>query len=223
MTHVTATAGEPSEAPGLQRSSATLAAVNESDLDPDPVRAFATWFHEAVAGGIAQPEAMALATATPGGRPSVRMVLLKGHDERGFTFFTNRESRKGEELAANPQAALVLYWQPLNRQVRIEGTVERIDDDESRAYFATRTLGSQIAAWASPQSRPITDRAELDERYAATAARFPEKDIPLPPFWGGYRVVPNAIEFWQGRENRFHDRIRYERVANGWTRTRLAP
>ena len=151
------------------------------------------------------------------------MVLLKGHDERGFVFFTNHESRKGKELAANPRAALVLYWQPLNRQVRIEGTVELIADDESDTYFATRARGSQIAAWASPQSRPIAGRKELDERYEVTAARFPDDNIPLPPFWGGYRVVPSAIEFWQGRENRFHDRIRYERAATGWTRTRLAP
>jgi pyridoxamine 5'-phosphate oxidase len=166
---------------------------------------------------------MALATSTPDGRPSVRMVLLKGHDERGFTFFTNRESRKGDEIAANPNAALVLYWQPLNRQVRIEGAVERIADAESEAYFATRPPASRIAAWASPQSQPITGRAELDERYAATEARFLGGDVPLPPFWGGYRVVPEAIEFWQGRENRFHDRIRYERSADGWTRERLAP
>ena len=197
--------------------------VDEHDLDPDPIRAFAAWFAEAVAAGIAQPEAMALATSTPDGRPSVRMVLLKGHDERGFTFFTNRESRKGDEIAANPHAALVLYWQPLNRQVRIEGAVEQIADAESEAYFATRAPGSQIAAWASPQSQPITGRHEIDKRYAEAEARFSGGEIPLPPFWGGYRVVPDAIEFWQGRENRFHDRIRYERTADGWTRTRLAP
>ena len=193
------------------------------DLDPDPIRAFAAWFAEAVSADVAQPEGMALATATPDGRPSVRMVLLKRHDARGFTFFTNRESRKGDELAANPNAALVLHWQPLHRQVRIEGPVERIDDAESEAYFATRAPGSQIAAWASPQSRPIAGRDELDERYAEIETRFAGGDIPLPPFWGGYRVVPEAIEFWQGRENRFHDRIRYERVADGWTTTRLAP
>ena len=197
--------------------------VDEHDLDPDPNRAFAAWFAEAVAAGIAQPDSMALATSTPDGRPSVRMVLLKGHDARGFTFFTNRESRKGDELAANPHAALVLYWQPLSRQVRIEGAVEQIAGVESEAYFRTRPPGSQIAAWASPQSRPIAGREELDERYAATEARFPDGDVPLPPFWGGYRVAPAAIEFWQGRENRFHDRIRYERTADGWTPTRLAP
>jgi pyridoxamine 5'-phosphate oxidase len=151
------------------------------------------------------------------------MVLLKGHDARGFTFFTNRESRKGDELTANPRASVVLHWQPLHRQVRIEGPVERIADAESEAYFATRVLGSQIAAWASPQSRPIAGREELDECYAEIEARFSDEEIPLPPFWGGYRVVPEAIEFWQGRENRFHDRLRYDRAADGWTRTRLAP
>ncbi len=167
---------------------------------------------------------MALATsAPPDGRPSVRMVLLKGHDDRGFTFFTNHESRKGVEIAASPHAALVLYWQPLNRQVRIDGAVEQIAAAESEAYFATRQPGSRIAAWASPQSQPISGREELDERYVATEARFSNGDIPLPPFWGGYRVVPAAIEFWQGRENRFHDRIRYERTTTGWTQTRLAP
>jgi pyridoxamine 5'-phosphate oxidase len=197
--------------------------VDVLDLDPDPIRAFAAWFADAAAAGIVQLEAMALATSTPHGRPSVRMVLLKGHDERGFTFFTNRESRKGDEIAANPHAALVLYWQPLNRQVRIEGAVERIADAESESYFASRAAGSRIAAWASPQSQPISGREELDERYAATEARFPDDNVPLPPFWGGYRVVPETIEFWQGRENRFHDRIRYERAVTGWTRTRLAP
>lgn len=197
--------------------------MDEHDLDPDPLRAFATWFEEAVAAGVAQPEAMALATATPAARPSVRMVLLKDYDEHGFMFFTNRESRKGEELAANPWAAIALYWQPLNRQVRIEGAVERISDAESTAYFATRPVGSQIAAWASPQSRPIAGRTELDAHYLEAETRFAGSEIPLPSFWGGYRVVPESIEFWQGRENRFHDRIRYDRTTEGWTRTRLAP
>ena len=197
--------------------------VDQQDLDPDPIRAFAAWFADAAVAGIAQLEAMALATSTPDGRPSVRMVLLKGHDERGFTFFTNRESRKGDEIAANPHAALALYWQPLNRQVRIEGAVERIADAESEAYFVTRPPGSRIAAWASPQSKQISGRGELDERYAEVEERFPAGEVPLPPFWGGYRVIPDAIEFWQGRENRVHDRIRYERTHDGWNRTRLAP
>jgi pyridoxamine 5'-phosphate oxidase len=196
--------------------------VDARDLDPDPIRAFAAWFAEAREAGVPQCEAMTLATSTPDGRPSARMVLLKGHDERGFAFFTNRESRKGEEMAANPHAALVLYWQPLNRQVRIEGRVERITDVESAAYFATRAPGSRIAAWASPQSRPI-EREDLDARYAEVESRYPPDGIPLPPFWGGYRVVPDVVEFWQGRENRFHDRIRYNRTAVGWVRKRLAP
>jgi pyridoxamine 5'-phosphate oxidase len=205
------------------RELATLAAMDEEDLGADPFRAFATWFEEAVAAGVAQPEAMALATATPTGQPAVRMVLLKGHNERGFVFFTNHESRKGDELAANPRAALALYWQPLNRQVRVEGAVEQISDAESAAYFASRPPGSRIAAWASPQSRPIADRSELEARYLEVESRFEGAAIPLPPFWGGYRVAPESIEFWQGRENRFHDRIRYDRTADGWARTRLAP
>ncbi len=196
--------------------------MDERDLDPDPILAFERWFAEAVGAGVAQAEAMTLATSTPDGRPSARMVLLKGHDERGFTFFTNRGSRKGIEIASNPHAALVVYWQPANRQVRIEGSVEQLTDAESEAYFATRPPGSRIAAWASPQSRPI-ERKDLDQRYGEIEARYADGEVPLPPFWGGYRIVPEAIEFWQGRENRFHDRVRYERGAAGWTRTRLAP
>jgi len=197
--------------------------VDERDLDPDPFRAFAEWFSEAVAAGVVQAEAMTLATSTADGLPSARMVLLKGHDERGFTFFTNHESRKGAELVANPRVAVVLYWQPLNRQVRIEGAVEQITAVESEAYFATRPAGSRIAAWASPQSRPI-ERKDLDQRYGEIEARYPDGEIPLPPFWGGYRVVPEVIEFWQGRGNRFHDRILYERADDGsWSRMRLAP
>ena len=166
---------------------------------------------------------MALATATPDGRPSVRMVLLKGADERGFAFFTNYESRKGGELAANPHAALLFHWWPLGRQVRVEGRVERISDEESEAYFDTRPLPSRLAAWASPQSRPLADRAELERLYAEAAARFPGDDVPLPPHWGGYRVVPDAYEFWQHGDDRLHDRIRYERDGDGWKRERLAP
>ena len=154
-----------------------MGCVDLRDLDPDPIRAFAAWFAAAVSAGVAQPEGMALATATPDGRPSVRMVLLKGHDARGFTFFTNRESRKGDELAANPRAALVLHWQPLHRQVRIEGAVERIADAESETYFATRAPGSQIAAWASPQSRPIAGREELD-RIDSCRLRFGGSSTP---------------------------------------------
>lgn len=197
--------------------------MDVADLDPDPVRQFAAWLGDARAAGIEHAEATALATADAAGRPSARMVLLKGADERGFSFFTNRESRKAAELAANPRAALVFHWQPLRRQVRVEGRVELIGDEESLAYFRTRPLGSRLAAWASPQSRPLADRAELERRYEEAAARFGDGDPPLPPFWGGYRVVPDALEFWQGRESRLHDRVRYERRGDGWTRRRLAP
>jgi len=197
--------------------------VDESELGPDPVREVAAWYADAVAAGLPQPEAMALATVGRDGRPSVRMVLLRSHDERGFTFFTNRESRKGAELAANPRAALVLYWQPLSRQVRIEGVIEELSSSESAEYFATRPRGSRIAAWASAQSRPVEDRAQLDRLYTEADARFRGGDIPLPPFWGGYRVVPDAIELWHGRENRLHDRVRYERDPDGWSRIRLQP
>ena len=151
------------------------------------------------------------------------MVLLKEADERGFTFFTNRESRKGGELAANPQAALLLHWWPAGRQVRVEGHVEPISNAESAAYFDTRPLPSRLAAWASPQSRPLTDRAELERLYAEAVARFPGEEVPLPPHWGGYRVVPDAYEFWQHGDDRLHDRIRYERDGDAWKRERLAP
>jgi pyridoxamine 5'-phosphate oxidase len=184
---------------------------------------FDAWFAEASAAGVRTPEAMALATSTPEGEPSLRMVLLRGQDERGFTFFTNRESRKASELEANPRAALALYWETQSRQVRVEGRVEHVGDGESLAYFSTRPRGSRFGAWASPQSRPI-GRDELERRYAEVEERFAGvEDVPLPPFWGGYRVVPDAFEFWQNRPDRLHDRIRYERDGEGWRRLRLAP
>lgn len=198
--------------------------MDVEDLDPDPHAQFDAWFAQAPGAGVRFPEQMALATATPDGAPSVRMVLLKGHDARGFSFFTNRESRKGSELEANPRAALVLHWEEQRRQVRVEGRVERLTDDESLDYFRTRPLGSRLGAWASPQSRPIGTRAELERRYAEVEERFAAAgELPLPPFWGGYRVVPDAVEFWEGREDRLHDRIRYERNGDGWARLRLAP
>jgi pyridoxamine 5'-phosphate oxidase len=197
--------------------------VDERDLDRDPLRQFQTWFGEAAEAGVEVPEAMALATATPDGRPSARMVLLKAEDERGFAFHTNYESRKGEELAANPRAALLFHWRTAGRQVRVEGPVERVPAEESEAYFRTRPTGSRLAAWASPQSRPLPARAELDRLYEDAAARFPGEEVPLPPYWGGFRLVPEAYEFWQHRENRLHDRVRYERDAAGWKRLRLAP
>ena len=196
--------------------------MEERDLDPDPLRQFGRWFEDARGTALTAPEAMALATATPEGRPSVRMVLLKSANERGFTFHTNYESRKGDELIANPRAALLFHWQPLGRQVRVEGRVERVASEESEAYFRTRPLGSRLAAWASPQSRPLADRAELDRLYAEAQERFSE-DVPLPPTWGGFRLVADAYEFWQHGDDRLHDRIRYERDGDGWAKTRLAP
>ena len=193
-----------------------------ADLDPDPLRQFERWFAAAREAGLPVPEAMTLATATAAGRPSARMVLLKSADERGFSFHTNYESRKGRELGENPQAALLFHWQPLGRQVRVEGPVERMGADESEAYFRTRPLGSRLAAWASPQSRPLGDRAELERLYAAAADRHGD-DVPPPPHWGGYRLRPDAYEFWEHGDDREHDRVRYERDAAGWSRTRLAP
>ena len=194
-------------------------------LDADPLVELRRWLEEARAAGLHEPEAMALATATPAGTPSVRMVLLRGLDERGLCFFTNYESRKADELAANPDAAVVLNWgPPLRRQLRVEGPVERMTEDESLAYFRTRGRESRLGAWASPQSRPIADRTELDERYATSSERFADvEDVPLPPFWGGFRLVPRAFELWENRPSRLHDRARYERVGDGWSRIRLAP
>lgn len=200
----------------------TLHAMDEHDLDPDPLRQFENWFEEARASGVDVPEATALATSTADGRPSARMVLLKGADERGFAFYTNEQSRKGGELEANPHAALLFHWQPLGRQVRVEGPVERVPGEEADAYFATRPHGSRRAAWASPQSRPLAGRAELERLYADAAERFGD-DVPRPPHWGGFRLLPHAYEFWQHADNRLHDRVRYERDGGGWSRTRLAP
>lgn len=192
-------------------------------MDPDPLHQFAAWFEEARVAGVVYPETTALATAAPDGAPAVRMVLLKAADERGFVFFTNTASRKGRELEANPHAALLLYWRELGRQVRVEGRVEPVDDTESRPYFETRPRASRLSAWASPQSEPVESRAELERRFAQAAARFPGEEIPLPPHWGGYRVVPETIELWEHRENRLHDRVLYTRTESGWRRERLAP
>jgi len=192
-------------------------------LSQDPLELFEHWFAEAKRAGVEVPEAMTLATATGGGVPSARMVLLKGADEDGFVFYTGYGSRKSEELEQNPRAALVFYWRPLGRQVRVEGSVERVSELESAAYFETRPRGSQLAAWASLQSRPLGGREELDRRYAGLEREYEGRDVPLPPHWGGYRLHPEAIEFWEHRENRLHDRVRYTREREGWKTERLSP
>jgi pyridoxamine 5'-phosphate oxidase len=200
-----------------------MAVLDRAGLDPDPVVQFGRWFDQAVGAGLPEPNAMTLATASAGGRPSARVVLLKGYDDRGFVFYSNYDSRKGEELAANPWAALVFYWAPLERQVRVEGRVERTSREESAAYFRSRPLGSRLGALASAQSRPIPGREVLERRVAELEAAHPDGEVPLPDFWGGYRVVPDAVEFWQGRPDRLHDRFRYARADQGWTVARLSP
>lgn len=196
--------------------------MDENDLPDDPTAQLRAWLADAQEAAP-QPEAMTLATADAEGRPSARIVLLRGIDDRGVAFFTNRTSRKGEELRRNPHAALVLHWWELGRQVRIEGTVEELSRDESTEYWSGRPRASQLAAWASPQSQPIADRSELDVRVAEAETLFGEDDVPLPPFWGGYRVVPQSVEFWTHHDNRLHDRIRYSRTSDGWQHQRLAP
>src|SRR5262245_30708992 len=195
----------------------------ERELDPDPLRQFARWFEEAEAAGVRFPETMTLATASADGSPSARMVLLKGADERGFAFYTNYDSRKGRELAANPRAALVVYWEALGRQVRVEGAVERVDVGESTAYWTTRPRASRVSAWASPQSEPVPGRDELEDAAAAFDRKFAGEDVPLPPHWGGYRVVPDSVELWEHRDDRLHDRVLYTRTGEGWHMERLAP
>lgn len=197
--------------------------LDEAAADPDPIRQFITWLDGARAAGIHNAEAMALATARTDGTPSVRFVLLKDADESGFVFYTNLESRKALELADNPRAALAFYWVDLGRQVRIEGAIESAGRETARAYFEARPRPSRLGAWASPQSRPIASRAVLDDRLAELEQRFPGDEVPLPDFWGGFRLVPASIEFWEHRDDRLHDRLRYRRDGGRWTIERLAP
>lgn len=196
----------------------------ESDLTPAPMEQFTRWFGEAVGAGLHEPNAMVVSTATPDGRPSSRTVLLKQYDRRGFVFFTNYGSRKGRELTANPAVALLFPWHQIARQVIVTGTASRIAREETVAYFRTRPHGSQLGAWASAQSSVIDSRDELTSRYEELAARYPSgSDVPLPPEWGGFRVVPETVEFWQGHENRLHDRLRFVADGERWRVERLCP
>jgi pyridoxamine 5'-phosphate oxidase len=219
----------PGEFPELNDSIARLrrdhdvAPLELTDLDPDPIVQFGRWMEDALAAGLLLPNTMTLATATAGGRPSARMVLLKGFDHRGFVFYTNYESRKGRELSDNPWAALVLHWPRLERQVRVEGRVERVPAAESDEYFASRPFASRLGAWASRQSARLASRDELERRLSELEREYAAGEVPRPPHWGGWLVRPEAIELWQGRPNRLHDRFLYERSGEGWSRVRLSP
>jgi pyridoxamine 5'-phosphate oxidase len=198
-------------------------ALDEATLPVDPFALFRLWLDDAMAAGVAEPNAMTLATVSPDGQPSCRTVLLKGFDERGFSFFTNYRSRKGRELDANPRAALTIFWKERERQVCIRGGVSRLSRDESDAYFQSRPYGSQIGAWVSEQSEVIPGRGWLEKREQELRAKFPEGAVPLPPNWGGYVLAPQALEFWQGRPSRLHDRMLYRLTDGAWVRERLSP
>ncbi|MGH9054739.1 MAG: pyridoxamine 5'-phosphate oxidase [Acidimicrobiales bacterium] len=200
-----------------------MQALDEQDLDPDPIEQFRIWLEHARAAGQPEPDAMALATTGAGGKPAVRYVLLRGLDQRGFVFYTNAHSRKGRELAANPTAALAFRWWTVGRQVRVSGPVSPVEPTESDAYFANRPRGAQLGAWASAQSELLGSRADLDRSLAAVTTRFAGRDVPRPPWWGGLRVRPIEVEFWQGRADRLHDRLRYRLAAGRWWVQRLSP
>ncbi len=197
--------------------------LSEADLPPDPIAMFDRWFADAHAAGLYEPNAMVASTVSEDGHPSSRMVLLKGVSDAGFVFFTNLGSRKGRDLASDPRCALLFPWHPLERQVRVDGRASLLSREDVAAYFATRPRGAQLGAHASHQSRPVADRAELEAAYDAAAARFADREVPVPEEWGGYRVRPEAVEFWQGRPGRMHDRLVYRRVGGAWSIERLAP
>ncbi len=201
----------------------TLRGLSENEVDPDPLAQFRAWFDQAVAAKVLEPNAMTLATVGADGQPSARVVLLKGFDARGFAFYTNYESRKGHELLAHPRAALLFFWPDLERQVRVEGRVEKVADEESDAYFRSRPHGSRLGAWASPQSEVIPGREVLYQRLHELQQRFGDGEVTRPPHWGGFLVRPTMLEFWQGRASRLHDRLRYQLTDSGWQRERLAP